>query len=194
MTTLSVVIPAYNEEDGIATIVSRVLAVEPQLAEVGVDRLECIVVDDGSTDGSPDILAAFPDVHVFRNPSKGTNSARRFGQRQTTAPLLTFLDQDDLWHPDHLLLLTTVLAEDPGASAAISKTQRFDDGEPPAEVDRLQSGLMTDRSDRARLHDTTRVAGRYFVASASATPGSSLRHAGTAGRGRDANRRKGGTC
>ena len=46
MTTLSVVIPAYNEEQGIAEIASRVLSVEPDLKKVGVDQLELLVVDD----------------------------------------------------------------------------------------------------------------------------------------------------
>ena len=44
--TLSVVIPAYNEEDGIATILDRVLKVRPELKELGINT-EVIVVDDG---------------------------------------------------------------------------------------------------------------------------------------------------
>jgi glycosyltransferase involved in cell wall biosynthesis len=50
MAVLSVVIPAYNEENGIADIANRVLAVKPNLKKVGVDDLELIVVDDGSKD------------------------------------------------------------------------------------------------------------------------------------------------
>ena len=46
MTTLSVVIPAYNEEDGIAEIAQRVLAVKDDLKDVGVGDLELLVVDD----------------------------------------------------------------------------------------------------------------------------------------------------
>ncbi|HEX5415104.1 MAG TPA: glycosyltransferase, partial [Chloroflexota bacterium] len=51
--TLSVVIPALNEEAGIADIIQRVQAVELSLKEVGVDCLEIIVVDDGSHDRTP---------------------------------------------------------------------------------------------------------------------------------------------
>ena len=47
---LSVVIPALNEEDGIADIVRRIASVRDGLNEAGVDDLEIIVVDDGSTD------------------------------------------------------------------------------------------------------------------------------------------------
>lgn len=48
MTVLSVVIPAYNEENGIAEIAARVLSIDLALKKVGVQRLELLVVDDGS--------------------------------------------------------------------------------------------------------------------------------------------------
>ena len=47
MKTLSVVIPAYNEEKGITEIVERVLAIRDGLSRRGIDELELIVVDDG---------------------------------------------------------------------------------------------------------------------------------------------------
>ena len=50
MTMLSVVIPAYNEESGIRDIAERVLAIKEDLSAVGVEKLELIVVDDGSKD------------------------------------------------------------------------------------------------------------------------------------------------
>ncbi|MGH2593471.1 MAG: glycosyltransferase, partial [Anaerolineae bacterium] len=48
MITLSIIIPAYNEENGIAKTIERVLAVRPAVAKAGVDGFEVIVVDDGS--------------------------------------------------------------------------------------------------------------------------------------------------
>ncbi len=53
MTTLSVVIPAYNEEKGIRSIMERVLAIHPQLPDVGIDDLELIVVNNGSSGYRP---------------------------------------------------------------------------------------------------------------------------------------------
>jgi glycosyltransferase involved in cell wall biosynthesis len=61
--SLSVVIPALNEEGGIAAIVERVLAVRSALFAVGIGALEVIVVDDGSQDTTPDIVAAYADLY-----------------------------------------------------------------------------------------------------------------------------------
>src|SRR5579863_6826937 len=66
--TLSVVIPALNEEGGIADIVRRVTSAQAGLAAIGVEQLEVLVVDDGSKDRTAEIAAAFPGVEVVRHP------------------------------------------------------------------------------------------------------------------------------
>jgi glycosyltransferase involved in cell wall biosynthesis len=101
MTTLSVVIPAYNEEDGIAAIVERVLAIRPALAEVGVDTLECIVVDDGSRDRTPEIVQGFgAQVRLIRQQNKGYGGALKTGFCAATGELLGFLDADSTYPPE----------------------------------------------------------------------------------------------
>jgi glycosyltransferase involved in cell wall biosynthesis len=102
MTTLSVVIPAYNEEDGIAAIVDRVLAIKPQLAEVGVDGLECIVVDDGSTDRTPAIVQSYGErVRLIRQQNKGYGGALKTGFSAAEGELLGFLDADSTYPPEY---------------------------------------------------------------------------------------------
>ena len=64
--SLSVVIPAFNEEDCIQVIIERVLAVKPGLVEIGIDDLELIVVDDGSCDRTSEHVAAFPGIRLIR--------------------------------------------------------------------------------------------------------------------------------
>ena len=82
MTTLSVVIPALNEEDGIAAIMQRVLAVAPPLQTVGVARLELIVVDDGSSDGTAGIVSSTPGATLVQHPvNKGYGAALKTGFR-----------------------------------------------------------------------------------------------------------------
>src|SRR5512134_2184467 len=71
MTTLSVIIPALNEEDSIEAVMERVLSVKPGLAELGVDELELIVVDDGSTDHTPEIVEATPRAKLIRHEVNG---------------------------------------------------------------------------------------------------------------------------
>jgi len=65
--------PALNEEDGISNIIQRVLAVESALKSVGMSGVEVIVVDDGSRDRTPDIVAALSGVRLIRHPTnRGT--------------------------------------------------------------------------------------------------------------------------
>ena len=63
----SVVIPAYNEEDGIANIIERVLNVRPAVKQVGIAELELIVVDDGSKDRTAEIVRSYPDVRLIQH-------------------------------------------------------------------------------------------------------------------------------
>lgn len=101
MTTLSVIIPALNEEDGIADIIERVLAVRPALAEAGVDELELIVVDDGSEDRTAKIAAGYDDVTLISHEvNKGYGAAIKTGFRQSRGELLSFLDADGTYPPE----------------------------------------------------------------------------------------------
>jgi glycosyltransferase involved in cell wall biosynthesis len=102
MNVLSVVIPALNEEDGIADIVERVLAIREPLAEVGVEDLELIVVDDGSTDRTPQIVASYAAATLIKHPvNKGYGAAIKTGFRHSRGNLLSFLDADGTYPPEY---------------------------------------------------------------------------------------------
>ena len=102
MTTLSVVIPAYNEEKGIANICQRVLAVQPALAGVGVEGLELLVVDDGSHDRTVEIVAAIPGARLIRHShNKGYGGALKTGFAQASGELVGFLDADGTYPPEY---------------------------------------------------------------------------------------------
>ncbi len=101
MTTLSVVIPALNEESGIADIATRVLSTRSRLAEVGVDGLELIVVDDGSTDRTAAIVRGIPGATlVSHGRNRGYGAAIKTGFRQARGELLAFLDADGTYPPE----------------------------------------------------------------------------------------------
>lgn len=102
MTTLSVVIPAYNEEDGIAVIASRVLDVAADLQKVGIERLELLVVNDGSRDRTAEIAAAIPGVRLISHPTNlGYGAALKTGFGQAEGELIGFLDADGTYPPEY---------------------------------------------------------------------------------------------
>ena len=101
MTILSVVIPAYNEEKGIADIANRVLAVKPALSGVGIDDLELIVVDDGSKDKTAEIAGAIPGVTLIKHiKNKGYGGALKTGFNNARGELIGFLDADGTYPPE----------------------------------------------------------------------------------------------
>ncbi|NLF00020.1 MAG: glycosyltransferase family 2 protein [Anaerolineales bacterium] len=101
MTALSIVIPAYNEEHGIASIIERVLPIRESLREVGVDDMELIVVDDGSRDRTADIASQYPEVRLIRHTvNQGYGAALKTGFGQAKGSLLGFLDADGTYPPE----------------------------------------------------------------------------------------------
>jgi glycosyltransferase involved in cell wall biosynthesis len=102
MTTLSVVIPAYNEEDGIANIIERVLNVRPQVKQAGVTELELIVVDDGSKDRTAEIVRSYKDVRLIQHArNRNYGGALKTGFHHAKGELLAFLDADGTYPPEY---------------------------------------------------------------------------------------------
>lgn len=96
MPSVSVLIPAYNA----AAFVGQ--AVRSALAQRDVDA-EVLVVDDGSTDGTWDVLASFGDaIRALRQPNAGHVAARNAAAAVARGEWLAFLDADDEWLPDKL--------------------------------------------------------------------------------------------
>lgn len=102
MTILSVVIPAYNEEDGITEIAERVLAVAPELKKVGVEHMELLVVDDGSRDKTADVASKIEGVTLISHPkNKGYGAALKTGFSKAKGELIGFLDADGTYPPEY---------------------------------------------------------------------------------------------
>ncbi len=102
MTTLSIVIPAWNEEDGIRDICERTLAVRPALAAVGVDGLELIVVDDGSSDKTAAVAESITGVRLLRHAQNGGyGAALKTGWAAATGEWCGFLDADGTYPPEY---------------------------------------------------------------------------------------------
>ncbi|MBP7865776.1 MAG: glycosyltransferase family 2 protein [Acidobacteria bacterium] len=94
---ISVVIPLYNKR---ASIGRTLESVRLQT----IEDIEILVVDDGSTDGSGEIVEAFPDprIRYLQQPNTGPNQARNNAVKVARSDLFAFIDADDEWKPTHL--------------------------------------------------------------------------------------------
>lgn len=105
MIVLSLVIPAYNEEQGIARVIERTLAQVPLiLRHFGYGgEVELVVVNDGSTDRTAGIVSAFPGVSVITHPvNAGYRAALKTGFAHAQGEYVGFLDADGTYPPESL--------------------------------------------------------------------------------------------
>ncbi len=97
---LSVIIPAYNEANTIAHVIQAVEAVD--LRPLGLEK-EIIIVDDGSTDQTPEVLKSWdssPAVRLHRHEqNRGKGSAQRTGLGLARGDIILFQDADLEWNP-----------------------------------------------------------------------------------------------
>jgi len=109
---VSVVIPAWNCARYLRRALDSVLA-----QQYPHDRLEVVVVDDGSTDASPRIVADYaardPRVRLLQQPNAGPAAARNRGIAAARGELIAFLDADDAWAPGKLAAQAALFAADP---------------------------------------------------------------------------------
>lgn len=130
MTKLSVVIPAYNEEDGISEIALRVLAVKDDLAKAGVAEFELIVVDDGSRDRTAEIADQIEGVRLIRHvKNKGYGAALKTGFSHAEGDLIGFLDADGTYPPEYFPALCKAAMQ--GADLVIGSRMAGADSQMP---------------------------------------------------------------
>jgi len=102
MAVLSVVIPAYNEENGIEEIAERVLSVRESLQASGIEDLELLVVDDGSADNTAGVVEKIEGVRLIRHEkNKGYGAALKTGFSKANGELIGFLDADGTYPPEY---------------------------------------------------------------------------------------------
>lgn len=105
MPFFSTIIPSFNRASLIAATLDSVLAQE-------FTDNEIIVVDDGSTDGTLDVLDSYTDrIRVVQQPNAGPGAARNRGVEHASGKYIAFLDSDDLWFPWSLATYKAVIDE-----------------------------------------------------------------------------------
>src|SRR6202162_5556259 len=106
---VSVLIDTYNHERFIEHAITSVLEQDMPMADV-----EIVVVDDGSTDGTPDVVRRFePRVRLIRKPNGGQASAFNAGIPECHGEIVAFLDGDDWWAPQKLRRVVEAMEQDP---------------------------------------------------------------------------------
>ena len=123
----SVVIPSYNRAHVVGDAIESVLG---QGIDPGIGGIQVIVVDDGSTDGTREAVAARfgPRVQYVRQENQGAGAARNTGLDLAEGTFLSFLDSDDVWLPGKLATELGLLARFPQAGAVISDSAFFREG------------------------------------------------------------------
>ncbi|HEY9832429.1 MAG TPA: glycosyltransferase family A protein [Stenomitos sp.] len=125
---VSVIVPAYNVRSYI----------EPALASLqnqSFSDFEAIIVDDGSTDGTAEVVQRFCErdsrFQLRQKQNGGLSSARNYGIRHARAPYIALLDGDDVYEPDKLATHVAVLNRAPDVGVVYSASRAIrEDGRP----------------------------------------------------------------
>ena len=115
MTTVSVVVPTYNEAGVLHRSIDSVL-------DQTYDDLELLVVDDGSTDTTASVVRSYDDDRITYLPhgtNSGASAARNTGIEAATGEYVAFLDADDEWHPRKLEHQVATLSNRPASWVAV---------------------------------------------------------------------------
>ena len=124
------IIPAYNDADHLRICLSS-------LQESGFQDYECIVVDDGSADGTGEVARVFHATLLSTGSRKGPACARNTGAASATGEILFFIDSDVCVRPDTLQRVATAFTEDPKLDALIGSYD--DDPSSPDFVSRYRN-------------------------------------------------------
>ncbi len=125
--TITIIVPVYNVEAYVRKSLQSI-------ADQTFTDWECIVVDDGSTDGSGAICDEFaahdPRFRVIHQENKGLSGARNTGLAVAHGPYIGFLDSDDYIHPDMYQVLLTAIEQTNSEIAIVSTRQVYGLDEP----------------------------------------------------------------
>ncbi|NUM34004.1 MAG: glycosyltransferase family 2 protein [Candidatus Brocadiae bacterium] len=144
---VSVVIPVYNREKYLAQAIQSVLNQKGNISR------NIIIIDDGSTDKSAEIAKSFGDciTYIYQKQS-GISAARNAGVMASQGELIAFLDSDDLWMENKLLLQAQALDSDPSLDVIFGHIQQFISPELP---DEAKAKLVCDATITQGYHAST---------------------------------------
>lgn len=106
---ISIIIPVYNKQDTIANTIQSIF-------DQSYQNFEIVVVNDGSTDNSSEIVSSFydPRIRLINQLNAGVSAARNNGIRKAKGELIAFIDADDEWHREYLSRQIELIGNYPG--------------------------------------------------------------------------------
>ena len=117
---VSIIIPCFNGSDTIRETLESVL-------RQSYKNYEIIIVDDGSSDASLEIIAQIaPSAKIIQQENQGTMHARQAGIDASSGDLIALLDQDDIWKKDYLLIQVDYLKNHPQVGFVFSNMEAID--------------------------------------------------------------------
>lgn len=133
---VSVIIPVYN---GGAFVADAIESVKSQ----NYRPLEIIVVDDGSTDNTADMVKmSGDDVKYFRQKNQGPAAAKNAGLKMATAKFIAFLDADDIWVENKLIRQEELLRNHTKSDAVTGYTHKMPMSQNPAHIMENQGAFL----------------------------------------------------
>ena len=155
---ITVITPTHNRREAVLRAVESVLS-------QSMSKFEHIVIDDGSTDGTAAALAGICDPRLIYVGAKwrGANAARNAGIERARAPIVTFLDSDDVYLPHRLEQTLTWFDADPALEVLISSYVSLKGGRATNCINRdafLNPGTL----ERTLVAETILIAGSAITA------------------------------
>lgn len=119
---ISIIMPAYNSERYIAEAVESVLT-------QSYTNWELVIVDDGSSDRTPEIIDEYAErdrrIKVFHRKNSGVSAARNFALQNICGEYVTFIDSDDIYHPSRLEIMLEAFEQHPKCDAVFAEHKEF---------------------------------------------------------------------
>ncbi len=115
---VSVIIPVYNREKYVAHALESVF-------KQNYRPFEVILVDDGSTDNTAQIIGKYDNVQYIYQTNQGPASARNAGIVESRGEIIVFLDSDDLWPPNRMTVTDRYFQQHPEVGDVLGKEMMF---------------------------------------------------------------------